>query len=157
MDIIILGLGIFSIFFCLGMWLRERYYGKTRSAQKESVYQKPVSVHRSKMLDNDEVRNLGKEAAQWCSTWMNDSSADHKWLVIEISTDKMDCRSVYGKAPYSGYPHCTIQYSKTISQESRSELVQKILSIIESECPEMIFMYGLYKDGNCLILPTNFE
>ncbi len=166
MEDIILGLGVFIIFFSLVLWLRNRSRGKNQSAkqkpaaQKSAPVQKPAAqksapVHKPAALDANEARNLGIEAAKWCKKWIQDSSANHKWLVIEVAADKMDCRSTYGKPPYNGYPHCTIQYSKTISQESRGELTLKILSVIKSECPDMVTKYGLFKDGGYLILPTN--
>ena len=126
-----------------------------KNSKKESA--EPAPVKKIVTLDYDEIRKLGLEAAHWCRTWMNDSTANHKWLVIEIGGDKMDCRSLRSSPPYKGYPHCTIKYSQTISAESRSETAQELLSIIRYECPEIIRIYGLYRDGSCLILPTNYE
>ena len=179
MEDIILGLGVFIIFFSLVLWLRNRSRGKKQPAKQEPAAQKSTPVHKPEAqksapvhkpaaqksapahkpaaLDANEAGNLGLEAAKWCRKWMQDSSADHKWLVIEVAVDKMDCRSTYGKPPYSGYPHCTIQYSRKISQESRGELALKILSVIKSECPDMVTKYGLFKDGGYLILPTNYD
>lgn len=124
---------------------------------KSNISPYTPSVTPPAILDSEEVQHLGEEASRWCMGWMHNSSADHKWLVIEVSRFQMDCRSVYKNPPYNGYPSCTIQLSKEISEESRLPIVQKILDIISVRCPEMISVYGLYLDGTYLILPTNGE
>lgn len=119
--------------------------------QQTYHYSPPVT------LDDSEITNLGSKAAEWCRRWMYDTTADHKWLVIEISRFKMDCRSLKNTPPFAGYPHCTIEFSKEISEQSRKGICDRILEIIYSQCPEMITKYGLYRDGGDLILPTNSE
>ena len=119
--------------------------------QQTYHYSPPVT------LDDSEITNLGSKAAEWCRRWMYDTTADHKWLVIEISRFMMDCRSLKNAPPYANYPHCTIEFSEEISEESRKGICDRILEIIYSQCPDMITKYGLYRDGGYLILPTNSE
>ena len=108
-------------------------------------------------LDAQEIRKLGESAAEWCSSWVSSSKADHKWLVIEVSNKLMDCRGVTTVSPYNNYPHCTVNFSKEIDWSSTGPIAQEILSIISARCPKMVSSYGLYKDGHSLILPTNWD
>ena len=132
------------------------YGGKGKVKPTETPYTPPVSP--PAMLDSAEIQHLGEEAAAWCETWMQHRSVSHKWVVIEVSRKYMDCRGVdYTVDPSIGYPHCHIEFSKEITEENRIPVVQQILDIISDKCPEMISVYGLYRDGGYLILPTNSE
>ena len=126
--------------------------GKGKVKPTESTYTPPVVT-----LDDSEIKDLGHRAARWCSSWIYSSSADHKWLTIEINRFRMKCSGINKESPFDGYPSLAVDFSKEVSPESVHPIAQKILDIISVECPEMINTYGLYKDGSFLILPTNSE
>lgn len=140
-----------GFFFYLACTSNDNDDPEKQEPQQTYHYSPPVT------LDDSEITNLGNKATEWCRRWMYDSTADHKWLVIEISRFKMDCRSLKNAPPFSGYPHCTIDFSVEISEQSRKDICDRILEIIYSQCPEMITKYGLYRDGGDLILPTNSD
>ena len=156
----LVGFWIFFIIICiLGFsYLKTgAYFGFLTGKKKEDARQQPKTPDYVPpvTLDDDEIRSLGKAAADWCGTWLVSSKADHKWLVIEVSTDHMDCRSVNNAPPYAGYPHCTVQYSKKIDWDAAAVAAQKILAIVSARQPKMVSVYKLYLDGHSLILPTN--
>lgn len=154
------GFWIFFIIICvLGFsYLKTgSYFGFLTGKKKEDARQQAERSVRapSATLDAAEVRSLGEAAADWCAAWIQSSSADHKWLVIEVSRTAMDCRSVTNSPPYNNYPHCTVNFSKEIDWDTAASVAQRILSVISARCPQMIGVYGLYLDGHYLILPTN--
>ena len=133
------------------------YFGFLKGKKKEDTRQQPAEPARapSAALDAAEVRSLGEAAAAWCAACIQSSSADHKWLVIEVKRDSMDCRSVTTSHPYNNYPHCTVNFSREIDWDTAASVAQRILGVISARCPQMIGVYGLYLDGHSLILPTN--
>ena len=136
----------------LGLSLRGGLNFKRRRPSSESTYTPPVVT-----LDDLEIKDLGHKVARWCTSWIYSSSANHKWLVIEIYGSRIKCSGINKESPFDGYPSLTVDFSKEVSSESVYLIAQKILDIISVECPEMINTYGLYKDGSFLILPTNSE
>lgn len=126
--------------------------GKGKVKPTESTYTPPVVT-----LDDSEIKDLGHKVARWCTSWIYSSSANHKWLVIEVFVNRIKCAGLNKEEPFLGYPSLTVNFSKNVSPERVQPITQQLLEIISVECPEMINTYGLYKDGSFLILPTNSE
>ena len=137
---------------CFGLSLRGGLNFKRRRPSSESTYTPPVVT-----LDDSEIKDLGHKVARWCTSWIYSSSANHKWLVIEVFVNRIKCAGLNKEEPFLGYPSLTVNFSKNVSPERVQPITQQLLEIISVECPEMINTYGLYKDGSFLILPTNSE